>query len=149
MIKTLILATVLLVGAPWAKNIDKIEPPDMELTEAVTVSSEAEVFGNSEQVTEDEWTHSAVCTITHYCHGACCNGARWAYQPTASGAWPEAGRTVAVDPSVIPLGSEVLVNGHIYVAEDTGVKGYWVDIFCASHSEALNRGMFTTEVSWR
>lgn len=32
----------------------------------------------------------------------------------------QAGRTIAVDPRVIPLGSKVRMNGREYVAEDTG-----------------------------
>jgi len=149
MIKTLIVATVLLLGTPWAKNIDKLEPEptvaEIATVEVVAENATTELSGISEQL---EWTHSATCRITHYCNCARCCG-QWAGGPTASGVMPEAGRTVAVDPSVIPLGSEVLINGHIYIAEDTGVRGYWVDIFCASHSEALDRGMFTTEVCWR
>lgn len=96
----------------------------------------------------DGWSDPISCTITHFCNCAVCCG-KWAGSPTASGAWPVAGRTVAVDKSVIPLGSEVLINGHIYIAEDTGVKGNWIDIFCNSHQEALNRGMYTTTVQWR
>ena len=140
-IKALILTAFILLGAPWEKNVDKIDP-EPTVAEFTTVEVVAE------NATTDEWTHSARCTITHYCSCALCNG-RWANQPTSSGAWPVAGRTVAVDPSVIPLGSEVLINGHVYIAEDTGVSGYWVDIFCDSHQEALNRGMYTAEVCWR
>ena len=38
---------------------------------------------------------------------------------------PQEGRTIAVDPSVIPLGTEVMFNGEIYIAEDIGgaIKG--------------------------
>ena len=145
MIKALILTVLLFTGAPWEKNVDKIDP-EPTVVNCATVEVVAE-NATTEQLT-DEWTHSAVCTITHFCNCARCCG-RWAGSPTASGAWPEEGRTVAVDPSVIPLGSEVLINGHVYIAEDTGVSGYWVDIFCESHSEALQRGMYTTEVCWR
>ena len=37
----------------------------------------------------------------------------------------------AVDPSVIPYGTEVLIDGHVYIAEDCGgaVKGNVIDIF--------------------
>lgn len=33
---------------------------------------------------------------------------------------PTPGRTAGVDPNVIPLGSRIMVDGHVYVAEDTG-----------------------------
>lgn len=62
-----------------------------------------------------------------------------AYGITASGARATVGRTVAVDPKVIPLGSKVYIifpekyshlNG-VYIAEDTGslIKGNKIDIF--------------------
>ncbi|MFR1857426.1 3D domain-containing protein [[Clostridium] innocuum] len=41
---------------------------------------------------------------------------------------------MAVDPDVIPLGSKVLIDGHVYVAEDVGgaVKGNVIDIYSSS-----------------
>lgn len=50
---------------------------------------------------------------------------------TSTGAIATEGRTIAVDPNVIPYGSEVLINGHVYIAEDCGgaVKGNVIDIF--------------------
>ena len=68
---------------------------------------------------------------------------------TASGVYPSAGKTIAVDRRVIPMGSKVKVtcdnmpqyNG-IYTAEDTGgaIKGKIIDIFVDSRSEAINFG---------
>ena len=56
---------------------------------------------------------------------------------TATGTWPVVGRTIAVDPRVIPLGSHVLINGVEYIAEDTGgfIKGRRIDIFMDTKSE--------------
>lgn len=62
-----------------------------------------------------------------------------AYGITASGTRATIGRTIAVDPTIIPLGSKVYItfpekysymNG-VYIAEDTGslIKGNKVDIF--------------------
>ena len=61
---------------------------------------------------------------------------------------PVSGRTIAVDPNVIPLGSKVLINGNVYIAEDTGsaIKGKKIDIYFGSHSQALNYGRRTVEV---
>lgn len=152
--KTAIVAVLILCAgvSPWTKA----EPAPAEPPEEAGV---VELFDNSEQPKsvetsnaledEEDWNIIENCTITHYCHGACCNGTAYAYKPLASSAWPEAGRSVAVDRSVIPLGSEVMINGHTYIAEDTGVVGNCVDIFCDSHREALERGMYKTEVRWR
>lgn len=69
-------------------------------------------------------------------------------QLTASGTVPKQGRTIAVDPDVIPLGSTVLLNGHTYIAEDTGgaIQGDRIDIYFEDHEEALEWGRQTVEV---
>ena len=123
-------------------------------TAMITVEDEStnQVDSNpdSGDLTSDGWSKPEVFKITHYCNCVKCCG-KWSGGPTASGAMPQAGRTIAVDKSVIPMGSEVLINGHIYIAEDTGgaIKGNRIDIYCASHQEALNLGVYDTEVSWR
>ena len=85
--------------------------------------------------------------LTAYCHCYSCNG-EWAYAPTATGTMPQAGRTIAVDPNVIPYGSRVIINGHTYVAEDCGgaIVGNRIDIFFGSHSETMNFGVQYADV---
>lgn len=77
--------------------------------------------------------------ITWYCPCRKCSG-KWGYQ-TSSGAKCTEGRTVAVDKRVIKEGTHLLINGHEYIAEDTGggVKGKHIDIFNESHSTCLDR----------
>lgn len=84
-------------------------------------------------------------TATAYCSCRKCCG-KWADGITASGTTATAGRTIAVDKKVIPLGTHVLINGVEYVAEDTGVKGKRIDVFFDSHSEALEFGRQKVEV---
>lgn len=74
--------------------------------------------------------------ITGYCACHKCS-AGWGRR-TSSGAMAASRRTVAVDPRVIPMGSRLLINGQVYVAEDTGggVKGNHIDIYCDSHAQA-------------
>lgn len=69
-------------------------------------------------------------------------------QLLSTGLPPQEGRTIATDPTVIPLGTQVVLNGNTYVAEDTGggVKGYHIDIFFDTHEEALAWGRQTVEV---
>lgn len=71
-----------------------------------------------------------------------------AYGMTRSGTRAIEGRTIAVDPSVIPLGSEVIINGHTYIAEDTGsgIKGKKIDVYYSTHSAAFNHGRQSVEV---
>lgn len=61
---------------------------------------------------------------------------------TSTGTVPTAYRTIAVDPSVIPYGSQVRYNGNIYIAEDTGgmIVGNRIDIFMDSLSECNSFG---------
>lgn len=67
---------------------------------------------------------------------------------TATGTVPTAGRTIAVDHKVIPLGSHVVIDEHEYIAEDTGggIRGNRIDIVFDSHRAALNFGIQYKEV---
>lgn len=49
--------------------------------------------------------------------------------------------SIATDPSVIPSGTEVVINGNVYRADDTGgaVNGNVIDIYTGTdHQEAMN-----------
>lgn len=51
--------------------------------------------------------------------------------------------TIAVDPSIIPLGSKVYIPGYgEAIAEDTGgaIKGHRIDLFLNSENECINWG---------
>ena len=89
-------------------------------------------------------TYYGTCRITHYCNCAQCCG-QWAGGATASGAYPTAGRTVAMD---LPFGTKVKIGNDptVYVVEDRGVSGAAVDVYCGSHSEALASGMYYADV---
>ena len=74
---------------------------------------------------------------------------------TASGVPATPYVSVAVDPSIIPLGSEVMIDygdGDIqyYRADDVGggVNGNHVDVCVAWHQEALALGVKTATVYW-
>ncbi len=63
---------------------------------------------------------------------------------TASGVWPQAGRTVAVDPDIIPFGTRVYIEGvGERIAEDSGtrVKGKKLDIFLPSIPHCVRFGV--------
>lgn len=62
--------------------------------------------------------------------------------PTATGVYPREG-LIAVDPRVIPLGTQVYVEGYGYaVAADTGgaIKGNIIDVFFPSLQRAIDWG---------
>ena len=59
-------------------------------------------------------------------------------------------RVVAVDPSVIPLGSKVTIDGlGTYTAADTGgaIKGKRIDVHMSSNQQAVNFGRRTLHVT--
>lgn len=81
--------------------------------------------------------------LTHYCveqHEHICGTGTGL---TATGTYVTAGRTIAVDPSIIPYGTEVYIEGYGWrVAEDTGgaVNGNHIDIAVDIHSRAIDMG---------
>lgn len=85
--------------------------------------------------------------ITHYCPCPKCCG-EWADGVTYTGTQATEGRTIAVDPDVIPLGSIVEIGGQEYIAEDVGgaIQGNRIDVYMASHQAALEAGVKYAEV---
>ena len=103
------------------------------------------------EIAEPETENVLVCNITGYC--ACCtpyadiNRNEAGQVLTASGLWVRIGEAVAVDPDVIPLGSTVTLGGKTYIAADTGVYGYTVDVLM-SHEDAAQAGVVKALVKW-
>lgn len=85
--------------------------------------------------------------ITYYCACPICCGEWSGLGTSASGVRPQAGRTVAADPS-IPFGTRLIINGQEYVVEDRGgaIKGNRIDIYCDSHDECFNHAVETVPV---
>lgn len=84
--------------------------------------------------------------ITHYCTCEKCCGKSDGI--TASGKMAKPNYTVAVDTTVIPLGTMLNINGQLYLAEDKGgaIKGNRIDICVNSHEEAIQLGKYTADV---
>lgn len=81
-------------------------------------------------------------TITAYCPCYECSE-QWGRQ-TSTGAIATEGRTVAVDPSVIPYGTKIEIEGvGIRIAEDCGgaIKGNKIDLYFESHEETERWGV--------
>lgn len=85
--------------------------------------------------------------LTAYCPCAKCCG-KWANGITATGTTATEGRTIAVDPALIPYGATVTVYfpdgaSHSYTAEDCGggIKGNRLDIYFDDHQVALQFGV--------
>ena len=84
-----------------------------------------------------------------YCNCPICCGI-WSGGPTASGAYPTANHTLAVDASnpFVPMGTKVVMNGVEYTVEDTGAfarYGVQFDVYYDSHAAASAHGHKTWE----
>lgn len=124
----------------------------------ISETPETEMEPTVESVSEPELISLGEFTVTAYCPCVICCG-EWSkehpsrvgtdyVQMTASGTIPQEGRTIGVDPNVIPYGTIVVIFGHEYIAEDSGaaLNGNTIDIYFDSHDEALDFGRQTTEV---
>ena len=84
-----------------------------------------------------------------YCNCPICCGV-WSGGPTASGAYPTANHTLAVDASdpFVPMGTKVVMNGVEYTVEDTGAfarYGVQFDVYYDNHAAASAHGHQTWE----
>ncbi|MGB9792469.1 MAG: 3D domain-containing protein, partial [Thermacetogeniaceae bacterium] len=83
--------------------------------------------------------------VTAYCPCYLCCGKTDGI--TSSGKPAQPHRTAATDPTVIPLGTLIYLEGiGTFVAEDTGsaIKGNRIDIFMDDHQKALEFGVKDT-----
>ena len=136
-VAALLLAALAVILAAGVRCADE---KDGEPVESVLIREEPEK--------PDVQMISLVCELTAYCPCEKCCG-QWAGGNTASGTVPTAGRTVGVDPEVIPLGTTVYIDGQAYRAEDTGAfTGNIIDIYMDSHEEALRFGRKEATVTW-
>lgn len=135
------------------KNLEISE----KLRNSIIIETEAEeISSNSEKATtieikEPELTSLGSFTVTAYCCCKDCCGkepTHPAYGITKSGTKATEGKTIAVDPTVIPLGTTVYLNDKSYIAEDTGsaIKGKKIDLFINDHQRAKVFGVQEMEV---
>lgn len=124
----------------------EFEPVDITFDDNGTTDN---IYDDFIVTVESQLVSMGEYTISHYCREnyphICNNGDS---TNTATMTSPTPGRTIAVDSTVIPYGTEVIINGHTYIAEDCGsaIKGNRIDVLCDTHMEALEKGIFQTEV---
>ena len=85
--------------------------------------------------------------VTYYCPCSECCGP-WSDGITSTGVTAVTNHTIAVDPNQIPYGSQVVIDGQVYVAEDCGgaITEGCIDIYVATHAEAEQKGVRNLEV---
>lgn len=91
--------------------------------------------------------------LTAYCPCEICCGVWANNRPNgivygAIGEELKEGFSIAVDPSVIPYRTEVVINGNIYKAQDCGgaIKGNRIDVYFENHDDALEFGVQYAEI---
>lgn len=149
---------------PTAWNTEGMAETDHTTDEDFTTEPATETEPVTEPVTEPEtetesaWIYMGNFKLTAYCSCQICCGEYALNRPvdengktivyTASGARAEAGVTIAVDPRVIPYGTNVRINGNVYTAQDTGggIKGNRIDVYFDDHQEALQFGLQSADV---
>lgn len=139
-------AIVLCAFAPVRKISTEAEAKAETQTETIhniEVDTEAAADKPTEARSIERQPKAIQVTATAYCPCVKCCGKSDGI--TATGTKATAGRTIAVDPAVIPYGTEVVINGHTYVAEDCGgaINGNDIDIYFDSHDAALQFGRQT------
>ena len=122
---------------------DALQDEGQTVTEQDGVQVGSPVAASSDANLQD----LGVFKITHYCPCSICCGP-YANGITSTGVTATTNHTIAVDPTVIPYGSKVVINGQVYVAEDCGgaIKKNRIDIYVATHAEGEAKGTYNTEV---
>ena len=111
-----------------------------------------------EPAPKTELVSLGVFRITAYCHCEKCCG-NWAKNRptdedgsllvyTASGELAVEGVTIAADTSILPFGTEVIIDGNKYIVQDRGrvIKNNRIDVYFENHQDALEFGVQYKEV---
>lgn len=157
--------TVLVATMPTVETTaPTTEPTIPETTEAPTEPPVTEPPATEPEVTEpptepDDGLQSlGTFKLTAYCSCQRCCGSYALNRPVdengneivygSIGVRLVAGVSIAVDPRVIPYGTQVVIDGHTYTAHDTGgnIKGNRIDVYFDDHQEAWDFGTQYAEV---
>lgn len=168
---TIIVSILLTIIVGWVyndvdskKTIDKTRETNKSIiqednrpiqTDNITIETEIDKGDDAQAI---EPVGLGEFKLTAYCSCSICCG-KWANNRPidesgneiiygAIGERLQEGYSIAVDPSVIPYRTEVIINGHIYKAQDCGgaIKGNRIDVYCDDHQTALNFGVQYAEV---
>lgn len=148
---SLIIALAIILIASMAIALAVVTKENRELKQqvkdlTVMITAEREQLPELSRGNVNRLESIGKFTISYYCPCEKCCGKSNGI--TASGTRAREGKTISVDPSVIPLGTEVIIDGHEYTAEDTGagIVGNHIDMFVESHEKALQLGVRSAEV---
>ncbi len=132
-------STVNYTNAVWATRI--ISDEDTDVIDMINSQEEDTFYTMGTEA--DAGDYLGTFKLTSYCSCPICCGV-WSGGPTASGAMPVEGRTVAM--AGVPFGTKLYINGYIYTVEDRGTPYGHVDIYKNSHEEAAQFGVQYADV---
>ena len=133
----IVFSTVDYDHAIWATRI--ISNEDTDILDQLNTNGLASEY--NEYMEADAYAYGSFLgnfKLTAYCSCPVCCGT-WSGGPTANGAKPIAGRTVAM--AGIPFGTKLIIGGLLYTVEDRGTPYGHVDIYMNHHTDALNFGL--------
>lgn len=151
---------ITLALAFWAWQLTRPEPEPAVVESAATDTQYTEI---TEPIIHDPVVSANLeplgeFTLTAYCPCELCCG-KWAINRpsdengdpiiyTASGEIATPNLTVAVDPDVIPLGTQLCIDGlGVFTAQDTGAfTGNIIDIYFTDHAAACEFGKQTANI---
>ena len=129
-----------------ADAIDITDPPPIN-----NVSKALDVLDDALDANGRKLEYLGEFKLTYYCPCRKCNGGPGIDRFGDPLVWG----TIAVDPKVIPLHTQLVIDGYdaVFTARDTGgkwVQGKHIDVFVpVSHSEALKMGQGERRKVWR
>jgi len=149
---------ILLLSMRKTAAVEPVTEPTTKPVKEIAIVEPVEVDTVTETPTEPELVSIGEFRLTAYCSCSKCCG-KWAKdRPVdsagnelvygASGELLTAGYSIAVDPTVIPYGTVLLINGKEYEAMDCGgaIKDKRIDVYFNDHDEALEFGVQYAEV---
>lgn len=148
MVRRTVLIAALLVATFGALCVAFATEDSSQTPEPVALPPVVVLPRNEPQETQE--TRTGVFTVTAYCPCEKCCGA-YANGYTATGAKATQGVTIAADPDVLPMGTELEMDGHTYTVQDTGgaIAGNRLDLYFESHEDALQWGVREKVVRWQ
>lgn len=113
---------------------------------AETVSASEEGFLPVVDAAEPEIINLGEYKLTAYC--ACYECCGKTDGITASGVRAKEGVTIAADTTILPFGTEVIIDGNTYIVQDRGgaIKGNRIDVYFDDHNEANQFGVQYKEI---
>ena len=141
-------STATTVSAPVAAAVASDRVEQIKSGDLVPRTVEKSTSLAADASIEQNFQNLGSFRLSFYCPCAQCCGSSFTGK-TKLGTTVTEGRTIAVDSSIIPLGSRVYIDGYgVFVAEDIGgaIKGNKIDIAVSDHDQAYALGIDTADV---